>query len=274
VNTKYTARTAVFEGLMIVLGALFMIPVYLLVVTAFKDPSDNTPAFEPTTHPTLANFVNAWQQGNIGGAFIDSVSVTVGSVLLLVLASSLAAYPLARVTKKWSQGAYLTFLFGLMLPIQLSMIPVYIALKQVGLTGNVFGLILVYGGIQMPFCIFLYTEFLRSVPKDYDESASIDGANRFQTFVHVLLPMLRPITGTVIILNAVTIWNDFYLPLLYLSGTQQQTLPVAIYSFVGQYAAQWPLVFAGLILAAIPILAAFLIMQKAVFRGYASGLKG
>jgi raffinose/stachyose/melibiose transport system permease protein len=273
-HSKYTWRTLTFEIAMIIIGALFMVPVYLLVVTAFKAPDDTSPAFQPPAQPTLENFVNAWNEGNIGTAFLDSILITVGSVLLLVIASSLAAYPLARITARWSKGAYYTFLFGLMLPIQLSLIPVYIAMKGIGLTGNPLGLILVYGGIQMPFCIFLYTEFLRSVPRDYDESASLDGANRLQTFIHVLLPMLRPITGTVIILNAVTIWNDFYLPLLYLSGTQQQTLPVAIYSFVGQWGAQWSLIFAGLILAAVPILAAFLIMQKAVFRGYASGLKG
>jgi raffinose/stachyose/melibiose transport system permease protein len=162
----------------------------------------------------------------------------------------------------------------LMVPIQLSLIPVYLAMRNVGLTGTLLGLILVYGGLQMPFCIFLYTEFLRSVPRDYDEAASIDGAGRFRTFVYVLLPMLRPITGTVVVLNSVMIWNDFYMPLLYLSGTGSQTLPVAIYGFVGAWTAQWNVIFAALILGALPILAVFVIMQKAVFRGYSSGIKG
>jgi raffinose/stachyose/melibiose transport system permease protein len=109
---------------------------------------------------------------------------------------------------------------------------------------------------------------------DYDEAAQLDGANRWQIYMKVVLPMVRPITGTVVVLNAVTIWNDFYAPLLYLSGSGVKTLPLAIYQFTGEFGSQWELIFAGMIIAAIPILAAFLIMQKAVFRGYASGLKG
>jgi raffinose/stachyose/melibiose transport system permease protein len=271
---KYTLRTLAFEIAMIIIAVIFVVPLYLLVITAFKAPSDLTPPFIPTSSPTIENFLNAWTQGHIGPALINSFIVTVGSVLLLVVTSSLASYPLARVVRRWSRGAYMTFLFGLMLPIQLSLIPVYIAMRNIGLTGGLLGLILVYAGVQMPFCIFLYTEFLRSVPREYDEAASIDGANRFQTFIHVLFPMLRPITGTVVILNAVIVWNDFYMPLLYLSGTGNQTLPVAVYGFVGSWSAQWNLIFAALILGALPILAGFLIMQKAVFRGYASGLKG
>ncbi|MDQ0615351.1 raffinose/stachyose/melibiose transport system permease protein [Microbacterium sp. W4I4] len=273
-SDRYTWRKLALEVGMIVAAAIFVVPLYLLIVTAFKSPSETSSPFAPPSAPTFENFVTAWEQGNLPAALANSVIVTVASVLLLVVTSSLAAYPLARITQGWSRGAYLAFLFGLMLPIQLSLIPVYLAMRNVGLTGTLLGIILVYGGLQMPFCIFLYVEFLRSVPRDYDEAASIDGAGHFRTFVHVLLPMLRPITGTVVVLNSVMIWNDFYMPLLYLSGTGNQTLPVAIYGFVGAWTSQWNVIFAALILAALPVLVVFMLMQKAVFRGYSSGLKG
>jgi raffinose/stachyose/melibiose transport system permease protein len=164
-------------------------------------------------------------------------------------------------------------MLGLILPFQLALIPLYITMRDVGLIGTLAGLVVVYAGIQAPLTIFLYTEFLRSVPVEYDEAAVLDGANRWQTYWHVLLPLVNPITGTVIVLNAVLVWNDFYIPLLYLGGSGNMTLPVAVFQFAGQYSAQWGLIFASLIIGSIPIVTTFLIMQRAVFRGYATGIK-
>jgi raffinose/stachyose/melibiose transport system permease protein len=116
--------------------------------------------------------------------------------------------------------------------------------------------------------------FLRAIPRDYEEAALIDGARPIQVFWRVLFPLLRPITGTVIILNAIFIWNDFLTPFLYLSGSDQQTIPVAIFGFLGQYVSQWNLVFAGLVLAMLPILAVYFVMQRHIIKGFAGGLKG
>ncbi|MDQ7904641.1 carbohydrate ABC transporter permease [Phytohabitans sp. ZYX-F-186] len=271
---RYRKGTLTLEIILYAVAIVYLIPVYVLVVSAFKRPDDPTPQLVPTTHPTLANFTEAWTSANLGRAAISSIVVTVASVGLLVVTASLAAYPLARVTARWSRLAYATFVFGLLLPFQLALIPLYVTMRNLGLVGGVWSLVLLYAGVQMPLCIFLYTEFLRSVPRDYDEAAALDGANRLQAFWHVILPMVRPITGTVVILNAVAIWNDFYTPLLFLTGSGNATLPLAVYTFVSTYGAQWHLIFASLIMTSVPILIAFLAMQKAVFRGYSSGLKG
>jgi raffinose/stachyose/melibiose transport system permease protein len=126
----------------------------------------------------------------------------------------------------------------------------------------------------MPFSIFLYTGFLRALPAEYEEAAAIDGAGPFATFRRVVFPLLRPITGTVAILNVLVVWNDFLTPLLYLSGSGQQTVPVTLYSFVGQYVSQWNLVFAGLVISIAPILIIYFLLQRTVIQGFASGLKG
>jgi raffinose/stachyose/melibiose transport system permease protein len=126
----------------------------------------------------------------------------------------------------------------------------------------------------MPFSIFLYTGFLRALPIEYEEAAAIDGAGALGTFWRVVFPLLRPITGTVVILNVIVVWNDFLTPLLYLSGSGQQTVPVTLYSFVGQYVSQWNLVFAGLVISIAPILIVYFVLQRTVIQGFASGLKG
>jgi raffinose/stachyose/melibiose transport system permease protein len=271
---RYSIRTFVLEVVMIVVAILFLFPIYVLVINAIKPPTDQSAALVFPSAPTFENFVNAWNTADLGAAMINSLIITVASVVILVFIGSMAAYPLARLTSRWSKAAYYAFMLGLILPFQLALIPLYQTMRDIGLLGSLQSLVVIYAGIQAPLTIFLYTEFLRSVPPDYEEAASLDGANRWRTYWHVVLPMVRPITGTVVVLNAVLIWNDFYLPLLYLGGSGNATIPVTVFQFTGQYSSQWGLIFASLIIGCIPIVAAFLIMQRAVFRGYATGIKG
>jgi raffinose/stachyose/melibiose transport system permease protein len=160
------------------------------------------------------------------------------------------------------------------LPFQLGMIPLYELVSDLGLIGTHAGMIIFYTGVQMPFTIFLYTGFIRALPREYASAAQIDGASHLTAFTKVVFPLLRPITGTVLILNAVFIWNDFFTPLLYLGGSGFETVPVSVFAFVGQYVSDYGLVFAGLVLGALPIVVVFLVLQKYVIKGFSSGLKG
>lgn len=271
---RYTARTGVLEGVMIVVGLVFLFPIYILVNLAIRPTSDLSSPLQPTTDPTFENFANAWTQAGLGGAILNSVIVTVVSVAVLVVLASAAAYAIARVTARWSTVAFYVFMIGLLLPFQLGLIPLYKTMGQLGFVGSVFPLIIIYIGMRLPFTIFLYVQFLRQVPTDYEEAAALDGCGPLQSFFRVVFPMVRPVTGTVIILNGLFAWNDFLTPLLYLSGSGNQTIPVAIYTFVGQYNTQWPLVFAALIIGALPVLVAFFFIQKSLIQGLASGVKG
>jgi raffinose/stachyose/melibiose transport system permease protein len=274
-RTGYRPRTFVLEIVMVAAAVAFLFPVYALVTLAFKDPGQiaNAP-LSPPNPPSVDSFGTAWQSATLGAALLNSTLITVTSVIALIVLGSLAAYFLARRAGRLSYGLYILFLVGIILPFQLGMIPLYQLVNDLGLIGTYQGMILFYTGIQLPFTVFLYTGFIRSLPADYTNAALIDGASHLQAFVHVIFPLLRPITGTVLILNAVHIWNDFFTPLLYLGGSGRETVPVKVFAFVNEYTSDYGLVAAGLVLAALPILVVFLVLQRYVIRGFSSGLKG
>jgi raffinose/stachyose/melibiose transport system permease protein len=271
---RYRLRSFARELVMIAVTIAFAFPVYVLVNLSLRSSHDTSSPVAPTTSVTFGNYVNAWHQAGLPGAIADSAIVTVLSVAIIVVVSAMAAYPLARVTARWSRWLFLLVMLGLLLPFQLALIPLYQTVRDLHLLGSVFSLVLFYSGLQVPFSTFLYTAFLRALPHEYEEAALIDGAGPVQAFRRVVFPLLSPVTGTVMILNAIFVWNDFLTPLLYLSGSTQQTIPVAIFGFVGQYSAQWNLVFAGLVIAMVPVLAIYFFLQRHIIKGFSGGLKG
>ncbi|MFB2554405.1 carbohydrate ABC transporter permease [Herbiconiux liangxiaofengii] len=271
---RYTWRTAILEAVTILAGLLFLFPIYVLVILAFKAPGDQSPTLGLPQAPTFQNFIDAWQQGALAAALLNSAIVTVVTIVITVVLAAAAAYPLSRVAAGWSKVAYFAFLAGLLLPAQLALLPLYQTVRDLGLLGTLAGVILVGVGSSMPFSIFLYAGFMRSLPAEYEEAAAIDGATSFRTFWSVVFPLLRPITGTLIILTAVATWNDFLNPLLYLSGSDQKTITVSIYGFVGQFGAQWNLIFAAIIISILPILLVYFLLQRYIVQGFAGGLKG
>lgn len=262
------------EVVMIAVGLIFLFPVYILFNIAVKKPTELTSAFIPTLDPTFSNFIQAWEEASLLHAVLNSTMVTLVSVFFIVIFGALASYPLARAMRRWSNWLFFGFVGGLLIPYQLALIPLYITMRDLGLLGTLPSLMIFYIGREMPFAIFMFTAFLRAIPKEYEEAASIDGAGLFGIFRRILFPMLRPVTASVAILTAVFIYNDFFTPLLYLSGTSQQTTTVALSVFVGEFRAQWNLVFAGLIMSSSPILIAYFLMQKTIIKGFGSGLKG
>lgn len=272
--TRYRPRTFTLELTMIAATAVFAMPLYVLVNLSLRQPGDLGQPLVPTSSPTLQNYGAAWGEAQLGPAILNSLTVTVASILILVTVSSMAAYVLARVTSRLSSIVFAIVMLGLLLPYKLGLIPLYLTVRDLNLLGSVWSLVLFYSGLQVPLSVFLYVGFIRALPRDFEEAAYIDGSSSWQAFRHVVFPLLRPITGTVIIINTVLIWNDFLTPLLYLSGSPQQTVPVAIYGFVGQYITRWEFVFAGLVIGIAPVLAAYFLLQKHVIRGFAGGLKG
>jgi raffinose/stachyose/melibiose transport system permease protein len=273
--TRYRPRTFGLEVLMIVVALLFAYPVYVLVNLSLKTPREISEAgLGLPSHLETSNYSNAWNGAHLGAAMINSTVITVASLICLIMVGSTAAYYLSRTQSKLSYGMYLLFLLGIVLPFQLALVPLYRFMKDTGLLGSYTSMVLFYTGLQVPFTIFLYSGFLRALPREYGEAALVDGANHWQSFTRITFPLLRPVTGTVIILNAVFIWNDFLTPLIYLGGTPNETLPVVVYQFVGQYASNWAYIFAAVVMASLPILVVFLLLQRYVIRGFTSGLKG
>ena len=152
--------------------------------------------------------------------------------------------------------------------------PIYVALRQVGLLGTQAGAILLYTGLLLPLSVFLYTGFVRALPRDYEEAAFIDGASRWQAFTRIVFPLLSSVTGTVAVLTALIVWNDFFTQLVFFGGgANNRTLPVAIYSFVGEYESQWNVVFAAVAIALAPVLGLYFFAQRNLVRGFTGGIK-
>lgn len=272
---KPVKRTAALAPL-VVWTVLLVVPLFIAVTIALKS------RIELFTHPLgwpnvtqWNNIVVAWQNADLGQALFNSVLITACSVAGLVVVGSLAAYPLARRIQRFYQGAYMYFILGLIVPLQLGLIPLYRAWLFLGLVDSQLGVILVEIGASLPLVIFLYTGFIKTVPTELEEAAAIDGASQLRIFWTIVFPLLRPVTATVIILTSLVVWNDFLVPLLFLQDPNLQTIPLAIYGFVGEYSQSWNLIFASIVVSSLPIIALFLMLQRSFIKGLAGGaLKG
>lgn len=205
---------------------------------------------------------------------MNSAVISILSVGLIVLFAAGASYVLARRSGWWSKGLFYVFLIGIVVPGQLGLIPLYKTMVSSGTVGTIWPVILLHTGSCLAFSVFLITTFLRDVPLDYEEAAMIDGASPLRIFFRIVMPLLRPVLGTACILNGIATWNSFFVPLLYLAGTGLETVPVRLYGFVGLHSSQWEVIFAGLIITILPILAAFFFLQRSVMTGFAGGVKG
>ncbi|SFK93176.1 carbohydrate ABC transporter permease [Amycolatopsis sacchari] len=272
--TRYTWRTGLLEVVMLAVTAVFVFPLWLLVSVGFRSSAEV--AQNPLAAPTrfdLSNFKLAWEQGQLGSAFLNSIYIVVVTVAALVVVGACAGYYFARAGtggRRW----YGIVAAGMMVPFQIGVLPLYRTFSALGISANPVSVIIFNIGIQLPLTIILYTGFIRQVPLEYEEAARVDGAGTVQVFRRVILPLLLPVTGTVIVLDGLAVWNEFFTPLLYLGGTPNVTVPVQIYGFVGEYSSNWGEIFAGLLMASLPVLVLFFVFQRYMIRSFGSGLKG
>ncbi|ARJ04287.1 sugar ABC transporter permease [Cnuibacter physcomitrellae] len=276
---RYTKLTAVREVGFWLLAIVFLAPFYFLITTALKSDREaiTSSTLAPPTSPDFSNFtkvLSATGNSNVVMGLINSVIITAGCIVLLILLGSLTGYVISRSTRRWSRWVFYLFLIAIVLPTQLGTVPLYIGARAVGLTGSVWGMILLFTGMLLPLAIFLYAGFFRSLGMEYEEAAAIDGASRTQIFFRIVLPLMAPATGTVAVLAGLIVWNDFFTSLIFLGGSANQTLPVAMYYYIGSLVSSWNQIFAIVIVSMIPILAFFLFAQKKFMQGFAGGLKG
>lgn len=276
---KYTKKSLVKEIVIIAITAIFASPFYFLIVNSFKTTKEAyaNPFGVPQElygQSFLEVLSGAGVNADFIGALFNSLLITAGSLLILVAFGSLTAYGLSRHPGKLSSILYGFFVIGIIIPSQLGLVPIYTALRSIGLVGSRIGMILVYACKQMPLTVFLYTGFFKSLPEEYEEAAVIDGANFIKSFVYVVMPQMKTITGTALLLNSLYIWNDTMDQMIFLSGSEIRTLPVEIYSLTTAMTAQWNLVFAAVIISLLPMVVLYLFTQKKMMESLAGGLKG
>ncbi len=278
--TRYTKRSFSRELVVVLVGIAFSVPLYLLLTISVKSTSDAY--VRPLRFPRAlewSGYSEAWtSQGagsiGLGSAFLSSFIITVGSVACLISFGSIAAFVIARRQSKLSTLMYVVFLLGLIIPFELGLVPLYVVLRRLHLVGTYLGMIVFYTGLFIPLTVFLYTGFVRTLPRDYEEAAQVDGASQRRIFLRVVLPLLLPVTGTVAVLTGLFVWNQFFTQLIFLSGSNKITMPVAVYSLANANLAKWNVIFAAVVLTIAPLMAFFLFAQRTMIRGFSGGVKG
>lgn len=270
---KKLVRKTAYGIFLVVLFLIMMTPIYYLLVTTFKTPAEA--AASPLGLPvkfTFDNYKKAFEAMNYGQAFTNNLIITVTSVILLIIFASMAAYVVARSKKKIFAVMNGIFMVGLIIPFQISIIPLYKMLSAVDLMNTHTAVILVdVFCINLPLSIFLMRGFIHTVPAELEEAASIDGCGTFQCFWRIIFPLLKPIISTVAILDALAIWNDFMTPLLLLQTPEKQVLLQQVYKNVGPFSTDWTAFFPMLVMSILPLVLFYLVMQRQIIEGVVAG---
>lgn len=259
-------------GPVTVLICLFHVfPFYILLTSSLKMESDLSSKWIMPGYVYLENFKNAWERAGLANAFVNNVIITLLSVALLIVIGSLSSYPLARFPTKWNRFMYTLFVSVLIVPPLSILVPLYRFYVNLGAVNTYWGIVLLHVTFYLPITIFLYTGFIRTIPRELDEAALIDGSGRLRMFFNLILPLLQPVTATVAIICGVQIWNDYQFSIFFLQDRGMHTFTVALSGFIGQYVSNIPWVAAGSLLSTLPIVALYLFLQKHFIHGLASG---
>ena len=268
----------------IVIAIYVLSPFYLVLTNTFKKANDIvanpiglTGVSFGQFKENISNVVNN-SNFNFWYAFGTSAFITVVSLALLALLGGMAAWVICRNKTKWSTAIYMTFIASMTIPFQVVMLPLISTFRDVGkflgiqLLQSFPGIIFAYCGFGGAMTVFILTGFIKGIPYELEEAASIDGCTPEGTFFRIIFPLLKPVIMTVTILNGMWIWNDYLLPSLMLGQNGKvKTLPVAVQAFVGSYVKQWDLILTAALLAMIPMIIIFLVGQKQIMNGMVEG---
>lgn len=252
--------------------AVMLYPIIVMVLSGFKNNAEIYAApFALPQSFSLKNFTAIWSETNFPRYLANSLIVTASSVTLIIATGTAAAYALARYHFRGNEWLYLFFLSGLVVPLKLAIIPLFVQLKALGLIDTRFGLVLVYTAMGLPSAVFILTGFLRTLPSELEDQARIDGAGEARIMRSIMLPLARPAMVIAGIHNAVPIWNDFFFPLVFLQKDDLKTLPQGLTVFMGEYNTEWGILFAGLTMAALPITIVYVLLSRQFIAGLTHG---
>lgn len=230
----------------------------------------STGSFNTVGKNFLKNYGSSWKLTKFPTVFFNTLIITILSVVGIILISSMAAYALVRTETKLSWIVFLFFTFAMVVPFQVIMFPLVKVAKMMGCAGTIPGIVLIYMAVGCPMAIFMYHGFIKGIPIELEESASLDGAGRFKTFFSIVLPLLTPITSTIAILDVLWIWNDFLLPLIILTK-KVVTIQLAQYYTRGAYSRDFGMELASLVLAVFPVIIFYMFMQRYIIKGVIAG---
>jgi raffinose/stachyose/melibiose transport system permease protein len=265
-------RDGLMQIILIANTALMLFPIAIMVMSGFKS---NIEIFQsPFSIPDFTNFSNfiamATQTAFLK-YLLNSLIVTGTSIVLLLTLGMMAAYAIARYEFFGSSFVLLFFMAGLMVPLKLAIIPLFILFRDLGILNSHLSLIAIYTAMGLPSTVFIMTGFIRTLPRELEDAARMDGASEFRIMWSVMLPLCRPAMVIAGIYNLVPIWNDFFFPLVFIQNDALKTLPQGMTSFIGEYSTNWGVMFAGLTLAAAPITIVYILLSKQFINGMTAG---
>ncbi|NLO09615.1 MAG: carbohydrate ABC transporter permease [Clostridiales bacterium] len=271
---KIKVSTIVAAIITIVFVLIFLFPIVLAILTSFKTPLETAESILSLPKQiNFNNYIEGMKRSNFFRAMINSCITTFPSVALIVICASMGGYTIARnsAVSRIVKSMDTVYLASLMIPFQILMIPLYKIYKTLQLQNSLFGMILVLTGTSIAYSTFLYVGFAKSIPKELEEAALIDGCGPYRAFIKIVFPLLKPITATVSALHIMWLWNDFNMALIILQKEEMRTLTVKQYYFFGEHTADYGMAFAASIVSMLPILLFFIAMQKHLVEGISAG---
>jgi ABC-type sugar transport system, permease component len=250
----------------------YIVPFVFVLINSFKARKDivSNPLALPNNFK-FSNYIDAFEKMNYGHAFVNTLIITVLSVLIIIIFSSMTAYILVRKDWKFNKFIFFAMVLSMIIPFQGIMIPLVSIYGSMGMLNTKWALIYMYLGFGLSLAVFMYHGFIKSIPVELEEAAMIDGASRFQTFWQIVFPIMKPITMTITTLDVLWIWNDFLLPSLILIAPDERTLQLSTYAFNGTYTTDYGLSMSALMLSILPVLIIYLFLQKSIIGGVLQG---
>ena len=272
-----TTRRIILYMVLAAIALVQLFPLYWLFTFSLKNNLQifgSNPLGLPTTYH-FENFTDVLEKGKVATFLFNSFLVTVSTIVISTILSTMAAYAIARMKWKWSNRTLLFFLMGMMIPLHATLVPLFIFLKRTGLYDTPFALILHYVAFAIPMAIYIFVGFFKTIPREMEEAACLDGMSIYGIFVKIMVPLIRPAIATVAIFTYLSCWNELMFAISFISKPQWRTLTVGIMNMVGMYATNWGALGAGLVVATVPTLIIYLLMSGEIQKSFTTGaLKG
>ena len=263
-------RLGIFEVILWIFSLLILIPLVVIIINSLKTSAETsvlTLALPKTWE--FGNFTRVFKETNVVRSFFNSVLVTLVSIGLSIFLGTIAAYVLNRNADFWNKKIYAFFLAGMIVPLQ--MISLVQVLQKIHMLDSYAGLIFVYAAMFIPQTVFMVSGFVSSIPKDMDEAGIVDGCTPWQLFIRVMLPLLKPIIVTLFITQFVFVWNDFQMPLYLIKSSENWTIVLGVYNFMGQFSSEWNMVCAYILVCTLPAVLIYILGQKYIVDGMVAG---
>lgn len=267
-KTIFTILKYVFVYL---IALLVLLPIVYMFLSSFKNPQEVNRMVSLPSGLYLENYKTVLQNNVAINSFLNSTIISVCTIAIDILVCSLASYAMARRKERYFSFIYMLFLSAMMIPVVANLPAIYSIILKFGLKDTKTALVLIYAATQIPMGVLLFTGFIKGIPKELDEAATIDGCGYLKRFFTVIIPLIKPVMVTYALTTLVYVWNDFLMPLMIISSEKKKPITLAVYSFVNEHQTNFGAIYAMLVIAVIPPVLLFILLQKQFYQGGAAG---